>query len=134
MPMIAGTRGFTDLERAVLDFICKTSLEEGIALAAQLATAKIRSRENTGAGFYTDFDVDRQAFAGIVGAKPQDLRYGPTAKVEGIAYGMGFILWLSDGYAKCLEGYSFQESTTAIDFERVVFELSPLEINRTDKH
>lgn len=56
------------------------------------------------------------------------------ARVDGITHGMGFILWLSDGYAKCLEGYSFEESTTAIDFESVVFELCSPEINRMGKH
>jgi len=35
---------------------------------------------------------------------------------------MGFILWLEEGYAKCLEGYSY-ESTTAIVFDVVAFEI-----------
>jgi len=36
---------------------------------------------------------------------------------------MGFVLWLEDGYVDCLEGYSYDESTTDIDFERVGFEI-----------
>jgi hypothetical protein len=44
-------------------------------------------------------------------------------KVDGLSYGMGFILWLKEGYADHLEGYSFQEDTLGIDFENVEFEL-----------
>jgi hypothetical protein len=36
---------------------------------------------------------------------------------------MGFILWLREGYADCLEGYCHDESTEGLDFERMEFEL-----------
>jgi hypothetical protein len=36
---------------------------------------------------------------------------------------MGFILWLEEGYAKCLEGYSYEESTTGIALDRADFEI-----------
>ena len=36
---------------------------------------------------------------------------------------MGFILWLKDGYAVCLEGYSYAENTTGIALEAVGFEI-----------
>jgi hypothetical protein len=36
---------------------------------------------------------------------------------------MGFILWLKEGYVDCLEGYSYDESTVEIVFERVGFEI-----------
>jgi hypothetical protein len=37
---------------------------------------------------------------------------------------MGFVLWLENGYAKCLEGYSYEESTVDIDFERIGFKIT----------
>jgi hypothetical protein len=54
------------------------------------------------------------------------LRPGPAAvKTEGIEPGMGLVLWLEEGYADCLEGYGFDESTTGIDPETMGFEISP---------
>jgi len=38
---------------------------------------------------------------------------------------MGFILSLEGGYADCLEGYPFDESTTEINLETVRFDISP---------
>jgi hypothetical protein len=37
---------------------------------------------------------------------------------------MGFILWLKDGYAHCLEGYGYADSTVGIDLEKITFELT----------
>jgi hypothetical protein len=37
---------------------------------------------------------------------------------------MGFILWLKDGYAHCLEGYAYADSTVGIDLEKITFELT----------
>jgi hypothetical protein len=41
----------------------------------------------------------------------------------GLEYGMGFILWLQDGYASSLEGFSYEEDTIAIDLLNVRFEI-----------
>jgi len=114
----------TPLESAVLDFICNTIGEDGAALRAQMAKARLRKRENTGSGFFTYFDIDRAA-PPIGERKPRDLRDGPFGKVDGAAYGMGFILWLKDGYADCLEGYCYaNEDTKGWDLENLSFELS----------
>lgn len=113
---------FTSLERAVLSAICEMHPEDRAALEAQLSTATFRSRENTGAGSYTRFSVDHESSAAIRGVQ---LKYGPPAKIDGLNHGMGFILWLKGGYADCLEGYSFDQRTSAINLETVGFELSP---------
>ena len=42
---------------------------------------------------------------------------------RGLERGMGFILWLKEGYVDCLEGYSYDESTTGIAFELAAFEV-----------
>jgi hypothetical protein len=112
---------FTPLERAVLNAICEMHPEDRSALEAQLSTATFRSRENTGAGFYTHFNVDHKSSAAIRGVQ---LKHGPTqAKIDGLNHGMGFILWLKEGYGDCLEGYSFDQSTTPINLETVGFDL-----------
>jgi hypothetical protein len=111
---------FTPLEAAVLRGVCEMYQEERDLLEAQLSTAVFVSRENTGAGFFTKFAVGRESSVPIGGKR---LRNGPEAKIEGLEHGMGFILWLKDGYADCLEGYCYAGSTSQLDLERVGFEI-----------
>lgn len=41
---------------------------------------------------------------------------------------MGFILWLKEGYADCLEGYAYgPDSTTELSWESVQFQILPSE-------
>jgi hypothetical protein len=112
--------GFTALERAVLNEICDMHPADQAALRAQLLTATLRSRENTGAGFYTRFAVERSSSAALAGERS---RVGPETKIDGLQHGMGFILWLKEGYADCLEGYSYGESTGGITLEAINFEI-----------
>jgi hypothetical protein len=115
--------GFTPFERAVLEAICDTYAADREALRAQLATATVRDRENTGGGFFTYFDVDRRPDAAVSGPR---LRDGPIAQIDGLQGGMGFILWLDEGFADCLEGYCYEGSTAGIDLETARFALAPL--------
>jgi len=111
---------FTALERAVLAAICDMNSGDRAALEAQLSTATLLSRENTGAGFYARFVVDRALSTAIGDMRS---RNGQEAKIDGLEHGMGFILWLEEGYADCLEGYSYAESTTGIVLEAIGFEI-----------
>lgn len=114
----------TPLERAVIAFIGNEVQEDAAALRAQVAKATVRNRKNTGSGFFTYFEIDRTA-PPIGGGKPRGMRDGPFATVQGAAHGMGFILWLKDGYADCLEGYcNGVDDTTAWDLENLSFALS----------
>jgi hypothetical protein len=116
--------GLTSLERAVLACIADASPEDGAALRAQLAAARHRDCKNTGCGFFTYFDIDRAA-PPIGERKARDMRDGPFGQVEGAAHGMGFILWLKDGYADCLEGYCYaNDHTKGWDLENLSFDLS----------
>jgi hypothetical protein len=105
---------FSALERAVLDAICEMYSSDRKALEAQLSTATLIGRKNTGAGFYTRFKVERGSGAATRGERS---RAGPESKIDGLKHGMGFILWLKEGYADCLEGYSYGESTAGINLE-----------------
>ena len=120
--MLATNSGLTQLERAVLEFICSAYPSDRAALEAQLATAILQSRENTGCGFFTRFTVDRSSSPPLTGER---LRNGPELRIDGMKYGMGFILWLKQGYADCLEGYANgDDDTTALNFEAVAFEIT----------
>jgi hypothetical protein len=120
LPVSNTQSAFTPLERAVLRAICEKDCIDRSALEAQLLAASVVRRENTGAGFYTQIVVRRGSVASVGGERR---RSGPGARVEGLVHGMGFILWLKEGFADCLEGYCYSESTTGIEFDRVIFEL-----------
>lgn len=111
---------FTPLERAILTAICEMYLAERAAIEAQLSSASLLSRTNTGAGFYTRFAVDRASSNAIGGERFRD---GPEMKLDGLEHGLGCILWLKEGYADCLEAYSYEESTIGIALETTGFEI-----------
>ena len=119
LPMPSSGSGFTPLERAVLQAIGEMSSDRD-ALEAQLSIAVVLRRDYTGAGFHAYFSVERDARSAVGGENP---RRGPNVRIDGLEHGMGFILWLTEGYVDCLEGYSFDESTTEIPFECVGFEI-----------
>jgi hypothetical protein len=118
--MPSGGSNFTLLERAVLRAICEAYPVDRAALESQLSAAIVLSRENTGAGFYTRLAIERSSGTPIGGDR---LRRGPAVRIGGLEHGMGFILWLKEGYADCLEGYCYEESTTRIALEVVGFEI-----------
>jgi hypothetical protein len=120
--MLLESSGFTPLEKAVLDGICAAYLGDQPSLRAQLATAAVKNRENTGCGFFTHFVVDLDSASPLQGDRYRD---GGSAKIEPLKHGMGFILFLKKGYADCLEGYSYaNESTANPDFADVNFEIT----------
>ena len=92
------------------------------SLTLQAANLIVLSRENTGAGFYTRFDI------GIAVACPlPDLRgLSVEAEVEGLNSGMGFILWVKEGRIDYLEGYTFGDSTEDLDLTAIKFRLIDL--------
>jgi hypothetical protein len=113
----------TPLELAVIQAICEKYPADRASIEAQLAYGKVVRRENTGAGFYTRFEMQRSSTPPVAGSRSKDLRYGPQAKIEGIKHGMGFILWLSESYLDCLEGYTYDDDTTALDLINLRFEI-----------
>jgi hypothetical protein len=121
--MLSLSPDFTPLERAVLSAIHEEHPEDRVAIEMQVSVANLRSRENTGAGFFTYFDVSRHGIGPIAGPR---LRESPNARIEGLSHGMGFILWIKEGYIDCLEGYAHGDSTTNVDWQSVTFELDPV--------
>ena len=107
----------TPLERAVMDVIGRQQPANAVALGMQLTGTRVVSRENTGAGFFTTFAVT--SGVPIEGMKVPLGDVGAT--VHGLTNGMGFLLWLKDGWLHQLEGYSYEEDTSDLDFDRVEF-------------
>jgi hypothetical protein len=120
--MLRLSNEFTPLERSVLSAIHEEHPNDRDALAIQLSVAKVRSRENTGAGFFTYFDVPPAGISLIAGPR---LREGPGAKIKGLQHGMGFILWIKGGVVDSLEGFAYADSTTDVDWQSLSFELDP---------
>jgi hypothetical protein len=112
---------FSELERAVLSAICEIHSADRAAIEAQLSTATLLGRENTGCGFFTYIETERRAVVAIVGER---FRHGPQVKVNGLEHGLGFVLWLKEGFVSCLEGYSYgRECTEGIVSETAAFEI-----------
>ncbi len=94
----------TNLELAVLDEIARQASTE--ALTAQIKSARVVSRTNTGAGFYTTLAIPDNAPATDIESPVGDV----GAQVSGVRDGMGFLLWMEKGFARKLEGYSYEEA------------------------
>jgi hypothetical protein len=89
------------------------------ALDEQLRQAIVSSRENSGAGFFTRIEM-----RGSAPTVESDYVIG-NVDADGLQYGMGFILFMEEGRVSCLEGFSYQGDTTALDFGRIGFTIKP---------
>lgn len=110
---------FTPLERAVLDAICALYPSYASALGSQLATASVTSRDFTGIGFFTEFEVDPAAPA-IAGFA------SPLGTVESLvgpyAYPLQFMVFVSPaGFLTLLEGYSYFDGYGDLDLTIAAF-------------
>lgn len=113
----------TLLERTVLNEICRQYPKDRASLEAQVASATVAHRENTGAGFFSYLRVPRDAAYKVTGGRR--VRGEVNAKFDGFKYGMGFILFLEDGFLSCLEGYLYgDETTTGLDLVNAAFEIT----------
>ncbi|MDU7519939.1 MAG: hypothetical protein E7K72_00865 [Roseomonas mucosa] len=109
----------TPLEAAALRSILEEAPEHESALARQVAAAEVIHRTNTGAGFLTELSVPAEvppaAASGVLGRNTQ-------ARVEGLQFGLGFVLFLEDGRITALEGHAWgPESTDALDLHDLDF-------------
>ncbi len=112
--------GFTPLERAALETLCRLDGGDGAIIAAQLATGLVVERKNTGAGFFTYFSVDRATPP--IARLPFEL-WLPSVAIEGLANPLLLMLFLKDGYASFIEGATVEESTIGIDLDTVRFDI-----------
>ena len=119
---------FTELELAALHSIFSETPELASALERQLAGATVEERENTGAGFFTTISVAADA---PKASSPKVLGYETQARVAGLEYGLGFVLFMEDGRLHLLEGYAWgPESTAGFDLTNLKFDVFKEPIQR----
>jgi hypothetical protein len=111
---------FNAAERKALNWII-LGQPDGSRIEAQLMSASLVSRRNGGEDFLTIFGVARDP--------RQRLSRGPLvgdawAHVRGLERGMTFLLWADeDGYLTSLEGASFGEDLSNVQFDKVDIEI-----------
>lgn len=107
----------SDLERAVLEAIAAQVPEHATALRAQIACARVIERENTGVGFFTILKASAKLKLTNAPNPLGDI----GADIPGIANGMGFLLWLKDGVADTLEGYTYGDEIVGSDLKTLSY-------------
>jgi hypothetical protein len=95
------------LEREVMKMLLAGDNPPIRILASQFDIARATSRQLTGAGFYTYFEVPSNVQR--LDAS-NSFHFGDViAEIEGLQHGAGFILHVQDGLIHYLEGYSYDE-------------------------
>jgi len=88
------------------------SRDDGTALIEQLQSATVTSREFTGFGFFTEFEVNRSLPQADVARCPDGW---VEAKVGPDAYPLHFMLYVRDGFAEMMEAYSYMDGCGDLD-------------------
>ena len=96
----------------------QVSPTESEALVEQLKSAEVSSREFTGVGFYTVFNVDRTLPPALVTTSPAGW---VRSEVGPDAYPLEFMLYVRNGYAEMIEAYSFDEGYGDLDILNAPF-------------
>src|ERR1700733_12844095 len=96
------------LEKAVLYKLFEGSQAALASLRRQAECAKVTSREPTGVGFYTSFELPRTI--DVASGLPPKVIFGDVAAtVLKLAHGAGFLVYIYDGKITMLEGYCYDE-------------------------
>ena len=76
-------------------------------LEKQYKSAKVISREFSGFGFFTNFEITDKS---LKLTERQNFELGNVQlKLEGLKLGAGFVLFIRDGLIKTLECYTYDE-------------------------
>jgi len=98
---------FEQFESDVMKKIITEDLSISDLLKEQYRFATVTKRSFTGVGFFTDFEITDRSLA-IPGHL--NLELGKVhAKIEGLEFGAGFVLFIRDGMLGMLEGYTYNE-------------------------
>jgi hypothetical protein len=95
------------LEREAMELLLADDHEWLSLLRDQYESARIKSKEYTGAGFYIFFEV-----SGNAPRLPDRCKFelgDIFAEIEGLKYGAGFTLFIENGVIDNLEGYTYGE-------------------------
>jgi hypothetical protein len=95
------------LETAVLQKLLNGDHPVLTALRDQMNGLSVRTRKNTGVGFFTEFSTAAARPASVPSGK---IRFGDVqAAIDGLKNGAGFLLFIEEGLLHTLEGYSYDE-------------------------
>jgi hypothetical protein len=92
-------------ERQILDFLLDGSGDALAGLREQLANVLAIRRLHSGVGFFLDFDL--ASTGEPLPGRPSFHIGDAVAEVQELEQGMGFILFVREGIATQLEGYTF---------------------------
>ena len=95
-------------EREVMEKLLDGNHPVLAALRSQLGFCEVSNREFTGHGFFTNLRVERSVEPAPVPRSRIQVR-DVGGKIEGLKYGAGFVLFVTDGYLDLLEGFSYEE-------------------------
>ncbi len=99
--------GITTLDRAVLEVMAGEPTNDAAALAEQVRRATVVSREHTGVGFFTEFEVPEGV--PLLGDEfHKNLSHVQSEHPE-LSYGAGFVVFAVDGKLSCLEAFTYDE-------------------------
>jgi hypothetical protein len=113
---------FTELEEAALHAIFAETPALAPMLEQQLEKAAVANRENTGAGFFTTI-VTSEGVPQV--NTPRVLGNETYARIEGLTYGLGFVLFMENGRLHLLEGHELGgESTARLELEKLTFAIT----------
>lgn len=109
-----------DLERATLDRMVRQYKQDGSAasIVEQIEHVKVKSRENTGCGFYTILEAS--PFDSPI---PDEIVAGVFADICGLRNPLALVLYIRDGFVHLLEGAATDESTENLDFSQAGFKI-----------
>ena len=98
---------FNKFEREVMKAIIAENPEISELLEKQYRSAKVVSREFTGVGFFIGFDVtDKNS---RLPEYPNNALGRVQAKFKELEYGVGFVLFIREGFIVTLEGFTYDE-------------------------
>lgn len=96
----------THLEKDVLRLLLDGDSVVLTALRTQLESAIIGKRTHSGVGFFVDFEVDPKNLSHELSEKSFQLT-DVIAEVADLKHGMGFVLFIKDGFLSMLEGHTY---------------------------
>jgi hypothetical protein len=99
--------GLTTLEEQVLEMLLRGQDEVLDVLRQQVKDAQVSSREFTGVGFFTNFEVPAEVPR--VRARPKFELGDVNGMADNVKHGLGFLLFVNDGALSMLEGYTYDE-------------------------
>ncbi len=100
---------FIKFEKELMEKLLEGYDDKLVILRRQYEAASVETREFSGAGFFTSFRVPEDSVK-----LPQGESFrlgGVSGQINGVANGVGFVLFIEQGVIHLLEGYTYGEES-----------------------